>query len=55
MKNLHRVVAAYEKMDERAREENLRRMESDAAKYPLKPQPKLRLILGNTRSNNSGR
>lgn len=44
MENLHRIIAAYEKMDRRAREEYVLLMEQTAAKYPAKEVLKLRLV-----------
>lgn len=44
MENLDRIIAAYEKMDRRARDEYLVLMEQSAQKYPMKEVVKLRLI-----------
>jgi len=50
MENLHRIIAAYEKMDRRARDEYVILMEQTARKYPMPESPKvpqLRLVPAN--------
>ena len=52
MENLHRVIAAYEKMDKRARDEYVILMEHSAQKHPMQvPQTvrKLSLVPTNKR------
>lgn len=44
MENLARVIAAYEKMDKRARDEYVVLMEQSAKKYPMQLAVKLRLV-----------
>lgn len=41
-----RILTAFRYMDQRARNDNLRQMESDAEKYPERAAPTLRLIAG---------
>lgn len=49
MKNLQRIIDAYEKMDQRRRDEAVARMERIAKTYPMKPATHLRLVVGGQR------
>lgn len=51
MENLHRIIAAYQKMDKKARKKYLVRMEETAKLYPDEKhkQPALKLVVNKNR------
>jgi len=51
MKNLPRIIAAYEKMDQQERDRYVLKMEWSAAKFPMKiPKPNhLRVVANKSR------
>lgn len=55
MEYLDEVIAAYKKMDQRARDKNRVRMKMDAELYPMKKAVKLRLVASNPRKDNARR
>lgn len=53
MENLPRIIAAYEKMDKRSRDQYIELMEGSAEDFPMRQKITLKLISNNARARDN--